>query len=944
MFQATNPHNSQTILGTATITTQQQQQSLTSASTSSSLSQQATSITSLPTNYLPLTHHPPATVQYSGNNNFNPHDYSKPLSHSIDLIDDASEYQNDELLYDNEDGHDMTEYQEGVEEEDGEYCEEQLAADEEQIKQNFENSLNECENDAMSERSDTSGGRLEAQYYEQENGQFLVEELPKEIVEYTENDDGELTMTEQTIQNPPSVVLFDDIVMDNDGDDAIDNNIVKKSEERAVKSASCVKVLSDVTLTPDMITKGIENIIINAKTGDKVKFENPIDVEYPQRPKSVIQPPMLSPKHSSNAKMPKSPEPCCSKSVINVDRSPDKSPSSSTSAVSTLTPVSLAPITIDLTTSIDTVTTSIPTPTSSAMTVIKMIPNEYFSKPSPNFKMPAVNTMRQQNRFPLGRTPKKLVVKLKKPLEIVEESAIEHVKTHVEIKQEREATTTSQITSVECCEILDDSPQKLNDLRSYSSSNMITIEDERKPIFEEHVYTIEEILEKESSDNESVPASPEPSSSQSQSLPKKRIKLRKKRKIKKTNSKLTRAKFLRERNLFKKKFVEKIKLEANDNAIPIPDDELSSLHLSDNTPSCSKIMYDSDSDEIEKKFKPNLHTENETTSNENLPTSPSLHDDNSNDFLIDRKIKVEESWTQHLTSAIETIESHSDDIQSDIKPQTMTTQQTQVSNLENFSSVIATVATENATTIIKQNPETDLWSASGHSFTITEDEHVPSMTIPLGIQSSQYHNHEHDLTVAGPSRALDEYRVSNFFCESDFIFPPNDTKITPTVANTSRKFIEFNEDGHTGGGWRNAFSPQYVNFDGERNSYMDLDACKANSSSHMDMGSVSGGIAGTSSSVSCIRAPSTEMLNIRTDEKMPARGEISEQESNGEIDVPWNNNQVRFKKKIILCFFFELLIPKFNIFCQMVGFLPIKQIVTLKSKISFSQKCKKINK
>ncbi|XP_058128104.1 uncharacterized protein LOC131269651 isoform X2 [Anopheles coustani] len=45
-----------------------------------------------------------------------------------------------------------------------------------------------------------------------------------------------------------------------------------------------------------------------------------------------------------------------------------------------------------------------------------------------------------------------------------------------------------------------------------------------------------------------------------------------------------------------------------------------------------------------------------------------------------------------------------------------------------------------------------------------------------------------------------------------------------------------------------------------------------------------------SSIVSCSmeRAPSTESLNIRTDEKMPAKGEISEQESNGDMELtPW---------------------------------------------------------
>uniref|UniRef100_A0A182V529 Zinc finger protein 865 n=1 Tax=Anopheles merus TaxID=30066 RepID=A0A182V529_ANOME len=45
-------------------------------------------------------------------------------------------------------------------------------------------------------------------------------------------------------------------------------------------------------------------------------------------------------------------------------------------------------------------------------------------------------------------------------------------------------------------------------------------------------------------------------------------------------------------------------------------------------------------------------------------------------------------------------------------------------------------------------------------------------------------------------------------------------------------------------------------------------------------------------STSMERAPSTESLNIRTDEKMPAKGEISEQESNGDMDMTsWNHRQ-----------------------------------------------------
>lgn len=37
------------------------------------------------------------------------------------------------------------------------------------------------------------------------------------------------------------------------------------------------------------------------------------------------------------------------------------------------------------------------------------------------------------------------------------------------------------------------------------------------------------------------------------------------------------------------------------------------------------------------------------------------------------------------------------------------------------------------------------------------------------------------------------------------------------------------------------------------------------------------------------RAPSTDSLNIRTDEKMPAKGEISEQESNGDVEGLWSH-------------------------------------------------------
>lgn len=55
----------------------------------------------------------------------------------------------------------------------------------------------------------------------------------------------------------------------------------------------------------------------------------------------------------------------------------------------------------------------------------------------------------------------------------------------------------------------------------------------------------------------------------------------------------------------------------------------------------------------------------------------------------------------------------------------------------------------------------------------------------------------------------------------------------------------------------------------KKTSYMIIDRCKTTSSTE--------------------RAPSTDSLNIITDEKMPAKGEISEQESNGDIESSWSH-------------------------------------------------------
>lgn len=71
---------------------------------------------------------------------------------------------------------------------------------------------------------------------------------------------------------------------------------------------------------------------------------------------------------------------------------------------------------------------------------------------------------------------------------------------------------------------------------------------------------------------------------------------------------------------------------------------------------------------------------------------------------------------------------------------------------------------------------------------------------------------------------------------------------------------------------------QYTQLESNQNSYVDLDTCRTHS-------------------MGVSRAPSADSLNIRTDEKMPAKGEISEQESNGDIDGLWNIPVRKFVKE-----------------------------------------------
>lgn len=151
--------------------------------------------------------------------------------------------------------------------------------------------------------------------------------------------------------------------------------------------------------------------------------------------------------------------------------------------------------------------------------------------------------------------------------------------------------------------------------------------------------------------------------------------------------------------------------------------------------------------------------------------------------------------------------------------------------------------------VLPNSTASDIYSASTSSH-------------PTTSTSSSSAAHSFVETPAGPSRI--DYGLSSFLGYND----PGDgddfyTGVSAIGFNTQETY-----------NWNHRFSPQYAPFEsGEKSSYMDLDMCK-NTNSYGE------------------RAPSTDSLNIRTDEKMPAKGEISEQESNGDVDGSWSH-QVR---------------------------------------------------
>lgn len=121
---------------------------------------------------------------------------------------------------------------------------------------------------------------------------------------------------------------------------------------------------------------------------------------------------------------------------------------------------------------------------------------------------------------------------------------------------------------------------------------------------------------------------------------------------------------------------------------------------------------------------------------------------------------------------------------------------------------------------------------------------------------------------------------------------PSEPNVTPLTSNHSISNI------NSAGGALSVDGSSATALDGtEVSKYLDLDSCKREQNIELIVGDR---VPPPSSSTSCsfngatdnsmagICSTSAATLNIRTDEKMPAKGEISEQESNCDIDNSWS--------------------------------------------------------
>lgn len=173
------------------------------------------------------------------------------------------------------------------------------------------------------------------------------------------------------------------------------------------------------------------------------------------------------------------------------------------------------------------------------------------------------------------------------------------------------------------------------------------------------------------------------------------------------------------------------------------------------------------------------------------------------------------------------------------------------------------------------------------SIVIKSEQHASSSAVSASQSSSS------SSSEAGPSSRLSNENSAdprssplNFLFQSDRVrfSPPLSPFVYLKTFSSSQSDDNCKNEGETS--WNGSNSLAIHNSDHNSTSSRYTPSIDDNRSNYTDLDS--GNNKTNSSGIRHRRAPSADSLNIRTDEKMPARGEISEQESNGEIEQPWH--------------------------------------------------------
>lgn len=184
-------------------------------------------------------------------------------------------------------------------------------------------------------------------------------------------------------------------------------------------------------------------------------------------------------------------------------------------------------------------------------------------------------------------------------------------------------------------------------------------------------------------------------------------------------------------------------------------------------------------------------------------------------------------------------------------------------------------------------PETSLKKEKVNFNIVIKSEQHASSSAASNSQSSSSSSSE-----AGPSRLSNENSADNRNSPLNFLFQNDRVRFSPPLSpfvylktfSSSQSEDNCKNEGETS--WNGSNSIAIQNSDHNSTSSRYTPSIEDNRSNYTDLDS--GNNKTNSSEVRHRRAPSADSLNIRTDEKMPARGEISEQESNGEIEQPWH--------------------------------------------------------